>query len=68
MQPNNTPQPRTGLAPWVPVIVLFIIACAMIPVQRDLLGMSHHTYTGILFAAATVWFLVLAISSARKGN
>ncbi|MGY3091069.1 membrane protein YdbS with pleckstrin-like domain [Hymenobacter sp. UYAg731] len=51
----------------LPIIVLWIIAVvlAFLP-TTDFAGMSHHTYTGILFVAALVATVYLFIKGGGK--
>ena len=56
------PIPPAGYA----VIALFIVGCALIPVQGPILGVSHHTYTGVLFAIAVIAGLYLTFRGTRE--
>ncbi|GAC1381811.1 MAG: hypothetical protein NVS3B25_33520 [Hymenobacter sp.] len=51
----------------IPVIALWIIAVVLAFVPPvDFLGMSHHTYTGILFVAATVASVALFFKASNS--
>lgn len=51
---------------WIAIIACWIIAVvlAFVP-DVDFLGMSHHTYTGIIFGVATLVSIVTAIKAVR---
>ena len=50
-----------------PVIAAFLIACvvALLP-TGPLLGLSHHTYTGILFGTTVLASAIILIVGLRK--